>query len=111
LQDPRSVPPTRRPADFARGIAHRCEDALIGAADIIKHILDSQRGVQIEPYIIPEPGLEKFKRFRRRAREWLGLPTRTKPFETAKSERLSDAEVASRTAQVDALFAGEKVPA
>jgi len=109
LRDPRSVPPTRRSANFARGIAHSCDDALIGAADIIKRILDSQRGVQIEPYIIPEPPMEKFKRFRRRAREWLGLPKRTKPFETAKSERLSDAEVESRTAQVDALFAREKV--
>jgi surface carbohydrate biosynthesis protein len=111
VRDPRSVPSTRRSADFARGIAHRCEDALIGAADIINNILESQRSVQIEPYVIPEPPLEKFKRFRGRAREWLGLPMRTKAFETAKSERLSDAEVASRTAQVNALFAREKLPA
>lgn len=104
LRDPRAVPPADRLAAFARNVAHPCDDALVGAADIIKLILESQGALQRAPYHIPAPRTESLKRLRRNFRGLIGLQPRIKPFEKAATERVTEAEVAARAAQVDALF-------
>ena len=86
LRDPRSAPTADRLAAFAREVAHPCDDAMVGAADIIKNILASCAGTQSIPYRIPEPRLAPYlKRMRRRVRDLIGVtPSRAKkPFESA----------------------------
>lgn len=104
IQNPHEAPPADDLAEFVRQVAHPCNDALVGAADIIRKIID-MRATPDEPYHISQPLLPaSVRRLRRGLRAFLGFPGRQKPFEKAATEYVTEADAAARAAQVDALF-------
>jgi surface carbohydrate biosynthesis protein len=105
LKDTRRLPAADELAAFARGVAHPCEDALIGAADIMKRIVEMVGAAERTPHYIPEPLPGFVKRLDRQVREFLGLrrPKRN-ALEQAGVERVTEAEVVARTTRVDCVF-------
>lgn len=105
LKDPLALPAADKLAAFARAVAHPCEDALIGAADIMKRIIDVEGARERKPHCIPEPWSELAKRLERQVREFLGIrrPKRI-ALEQGEVEHVTEADVIARTAKAETVF-------
>lgn len=105
LKEPRNLPAADRLGSYAKATAHPCEDALIGAADIMHKIIEMTGERRQKPHYIREPLPEYVKQIERRTREFFGLKrAKQEALEQADVESLTEAEVLARTVQVEALF-------